>query len=62
MLTRYLERHYPQAAAAHQRAFERLLELSDPDLLAKLLGQNDTDDKDVAAVLQTIRDAEGADW
>ena len=39
VLQRYLEQCYPGAAPAEQEAFERLLELQDPQLLAYVMRQ-----------------------
>jgi antitoxin CptB len=38
LLARYLEHRYPVAPASEQRAFEALIELQDPQLLAFLMG------------------------
>jgi antitoxin CptB len=56
VLQRYLERCYPGAAPAEQRAFERLLELQDPQLLAYLMRQ-DVPDPELANVIARFTDA-----
>jgi antitoxin CptB len=38
LLSRYLERHYPTASRADRDAFERILELQDPQIFGYLLG------------------------
>ena len=56
VLQRYLEQCYPGADAAEQRAFERLLELQDPQLLAYLMRQ-DIPDPELAHVIARFTDA-----
>ena len=36
LLMRYMDRHYPAADLAHKAAFEALLNLQDPEILALL--------------------------
>jgi antitoxin CptB len=55
LLSRYLEREYPQAAEMEQRAFERLLQLSDPELMSYLLIGHDPEDPELARVVQRLR-------
>ena len=57
LLTAYLERYYSSAPITHQRTFERLLELPDPDLLQLLFGTTVTDDPLVVDLIKKIRDA-----
>jgi antitoxin CptB len=55
LLLRYLEREYPTASSNAQRAFERLLELTDPELLGYLVKGEQPADQDVAYVVDRIR-------
>jgi antitoxin CptB len=55
LLVHYLQQHYPQAADTMQRAFERLLDMQDPELYALLLGKADTDDQAIADVTDALR-------
>ncbi len=51
LLGAYLERRYPIAPAAEQAAFERLLDLPDPELLAVLTGQAPVPDEEASRVV-----------
>lgn len=55
LLVRYLEREYPTAASETQRGFQRLLELSDPELLAYLLRGERPADQELAHVIDRVR-------
>ena len=55
LLTRFLEDVYPQASAAEQRAFERMLALPDPELYACLTGRDRVADEEIDRVVQRIR-------
>lgn len=54
VLQRYLERDYPAAGAAERQAFEALLELQDPQLLAYLLGSEAPTDPQCADVVAKL--------
>ncbi len=54
----YLDRHYDEASAVHQRAFEALLELPDPQLSDVLTGQVGAGDPAAAEVVRCIRRCE----
>lgn len=56
VLQRYLERCYPGADPAEQQAFERLLELQDPQLLAYVTRQA-IPDPELAHVIARFTDA-----
>lgn len=60
VLARYLEHDYPHGPEAHQQAFEALLALQDPEILAVLLGREplpaDPDLAHVFTVLAQYRD------
>lgn len=55
LLSSYLERVYPTSSTEDQRAFARLLELSDPELLSYLLKGDDPEDVELARVVQRLR-------
>lgn len=55
LLVRYLEREYPTAPIEAQRGFQRLLELSDPELLAYLLRGERPTDQELAHVIDRVR-------
>jgi antitoxin CptB len=40
LLSRYLENDYPRANSAERDAFERILELQDPEIFGYLLGMD----------------------
>ena len=55
VLTRYLDGRYRQADPAEKAAFERLLTLSDPELVAYILKREPPADLDLAAVVGRLR-------
>ena len=55
ILLGFVERHYPQLSAADQRAFEKLLNVSDPNLFAYLNGISQPSDGEIQKIVQTIR-------
>ncbi|GIX22750.1 MAG: hypothetical protein KatS3mg121_1533 [Gammaproteobacteria bacterium] len=55
VLEHYLEHDWPVADAEERAAFERLLELPDPELYFLLIGRNATDDPRLAALLERLR-------
>lgn len=55
LLLRYLESEYPTASPDAQRGFERLLELSDPELLSYLLHGERPADQELAHVIERVR-------
>ena len=56
LLERYLRERYPSAPAAEQQAFEALLDLPDPELLALLLRQQVPADAHWAHVIAKLTD------
>jgi antitoxin CptB len=56
VLERYLQHRYAQAPPAERAAFERLLELQDPDLFGFLLRRVRPQDAELAHVLDRIID------
>ena len=55
LVLQYLDQHFETASQAQQQAFERLLEMPDPELHGLLTGRYETEDKDVTAVIETLR-------
>ena len=55
LLRGWLEARYPLASASQRLAFERLLELSDPQLAGCLLGAEPAPHADLAALIEAIR-------
>ena len=55
LLSRYLEEEFPLTGAAEKSAFERLLELSDPDLVRYLLKGESSGDPDLDPLLRRLR-------
>ena len=55
LLSRYIERRYPAADADEREAFERLLDLPDPDLFGYLVGRTDTPEESLRDVVARIR-------
>jgi len=58
---RYLEQRYPQAPAAEQQAFESLVELQDPQLLAYLMGRERPQDPEQLNVIAFFGGLSSAD-
>lgn len=55
LLQGYLKKVYPHAPDRHQNAFERMLDLSDPELYALLTSEGKNVDTDTADVIEAIR-------
>ena len=55
LMLSFLDRHYDGSVDARKQAFERLLEMPDPELHGLLTGRYETEDKDVTDVVETIR-------
>jgi antitoxin CptB len=55
LLVRYLETHYATASAAEQQSFERLLALTDPELVGYLLRGDPPADQDLTHVIERVR-------
>ncbi len=55
LLTHYLEQHYPQAMIKEQQTFQQLLELTDEELSAYLLGQKLPSQRELANLIEKIR-------
>lgn len=60
MLGRYLERGWPRAGAAERAAFERLLDVPDPELHALLTGMATAAEPELAQLLARMRADDGA--
>ena len=54
LLIGFLERHYAQASALERQAFERLLELPDPLIMAYLTGRETVTEPAVADVVARL--------
>ena len=54
LLTRYFEQTYPAANTQQQLAFEALLDLQDPVILAYLVGAQTPDRQDIRDVIQQL--------
>jgi antitoxin CptB len=54
LLTRYLEQTYPAASSTQQLAFESLLDLQDPLILAYLTGSAVPDRQEIQDVIQQL--------
>ena len=55
LLERFLADTYPKIDTKQQAAFERLLQLEDPDLHACLMGQQTVSDSEINDVIERIR-------
>ena len=56
LLTTYLEQRYEFAGSTDQHYFKSLLEWSDPDLYAILLGRERVPDPELEAFVQQLRE------
>jgi antitoxin CptB len=54
LLARYLEDVYPHASPAQRGAFEALLELQDPTILAYVVGRESPSDPSLADVIKQL--------
>ncbi len=54
LLLGYVDDVYPQAGAAEQAAFRRLLTTPDPEILALLTGRAQTDDEYLAHIIERL--------
>ena len=54
LLARWLETRYPQAPERLRRAFERLLDAQDPELVAWLLGGRRPADAELAEIVDEM--------
>jgi antitoxin CptB len=54
LLIRYLDRRFEQADARERAAFERLLDLQDPQIMALVIGRDVPADSDLANVLARL--------
>ena len=59
VMSAYLERHYDSATPARQAQFRDLLQMPDPDLYNLLLGRSESNDPELAALLQVLRKLSG---
>ena len=59
LLENYFQHSYPGAPAADQQAFRTILELPDPELNDLILGRTESDDKDIARVIDILRSSLG---
>jgi len=59
VMSAYLERHYDSASASRQAQFRDLLQMPDPDLYNLLLGRSESNDPELAALLQVLRKLSG---
>ena len=57
LLERYLGSGFESSDAVEKEAFERLLELQDPQLYALLLGTEAAEDDAIRNVVETIRNS-----
>jgi antitoxin CptB len=59
VMSTYLERHYETATGARQAQFRDLLQMPDPDLYNLLLGRDESNDPELAVLLQELRKLSG---
>lgn len=57
MLSRYLDHCWDGAPESERQAFERLLQMQDPELFALLTGRGEAPDQELADVVERIRAA-----
>ena len=55
LLLRYLEKHFETADCLEQKAFERLLELEDAQLMRYLMGEQEPAEPELSHLLTRIR-------
>lgn len=55
VLLHHLEKHYPNAEERGKLAFEKILDMQDPELYSLILGNVPSDDKDISDVVEILR-------
>lgn len=61
IFTRFLEHNFPSLSESEKAAFERLLDVQDPIIMDWLFARSEPDDKDINAIIQTLRADSGLD-
>ena len=59
VMSGYLDHHYGSASASQEALFLDLLQMPDPDLYDLLLGRGESNDPELAALLQVLRKLSG---
>lgn len=59
VLARYLEGPYGTAEEDERACFRRLLEMQDPQLYRLILGKDQSDDREIAQLLEVLRQGIG---
>lgn len=54
VLTRYLEGQYAQASESQREAFQRLVDMQDPEIYALLLGRDRSTDPAIESLMAVI--------
>lgn len=57
LLQNYIEHSYADAHATDQKAFRSILQMTDPELNDLILGRAESDDKDIARVIEILRNS-----
>ncbi len=57
MLLYYLEHDYPGADEEAKQAFEKILDMQDPELYFLILGKSEIDDPAIIDVIEALRNA-----
>jgi antitoxin CptB len=57
VLVRYLDLEYPRASPGHRAAFERLLDMQDPEIFGYLVGRLVPGDPELNDVVASLRRA-----
>jgi succinate dehydrogenase flavin-adding protein (antitoxin of CptAB toxin-antitoxin module) len=57
VLLHYLEKHYGNENARRKLAFEKILDMQDPELYLLVLGRKTSVDKDINHVVEILRNA-----
>jgi antitoxin CptB len=55
VFTQFFESNYDQLTAVEMNAFERLLDMEDPEILSMMLKQSESEDKEIAELIKRIR-------
>jgi antitoxin CptB len=57
LFNNYLEHSYPVASTADKQAFESILQMPDPELYDMILGRYQSEEKDIAHVINILRES-----
>jgi len=55
-MQKFIGKYYQTASSELQQAFEKMLDMQDPELYSLLIGQRESHDQNINKVIEYIRD------